>query len=213
MDDGDEELDIFDDGDGEYYDDDTYTMFQSYVPASTTLKVMDADKNDEQVIHHFDMSQNVAADFDEIEAKMEKLNEEGTVMKEVRSPQLTMYVFHHLRIFLLQFYVMCQFFTCVFQVIRAGNGLKIPDRCRIYYHYMAVAEGQDAPFDISLGRKFPNSTDLRHETDLLPGFEMALRSMEIQEVARFVVDPVMAYGLLGCPPRIPQSKIAFTVVI
>lgn len=98
----------------------------------------------------------------------------------------------------------------VLQVIRAGNGLKIPDRCRVYYHYMAVAEGKEEAFDISLARKFPQQTDLRHETDLLPGFEIALRSMEILEVARFVVDPELAYGVLGCPPRIPPSKICKT---
>ncbi len=47
VDGGDNGLGIFEDGDEEYYDDATYNMFQSYVPASTTLRVMDTDRNGE----------------------------------------------------------------------------------------------------------------------------------------------------------------------
>lgn len=71
---------------------------------------------------------------------------------------------------------------------------------------MAIVEGHPNLYDLSVSRKYPKYSDFNNASQLIEGFVIALRSMEMNEVARFVVYPTMAYGERGCPPHIPASK-------
>ena len=41
------------------------------------------------------------------------------------------------------------------------------------------------------------------DNQLVPGMEIALKSMKKRERSHFLIDPSYAYGAMGCPPRIP----------
>ncbi|CAL8101097.1 unnamed protein product [Orchesella dallaii] len=96
-------------------------------------------------------------------------------------------------------------------VIRSGGKFTVPDRSKLYIHYSAICEGGSETFDTTMARKFPSVVDLRKET-ALPGLTLAVTSMSLTEVARFIVYPEMAFGVKGCPPRIaPNAKIMYVI--
>ncbi len=41
--------------------------------------------------------------------------------------------------------------------------------------------------------------------NVIPGWDMGVATMRKGELARFLVGPPYAFGLFGCPPRIPPD--------
>lgn len=99
------------------------------------------------------------------------------------------------------------------ELIRAGTGRKVPDDCKVFVHYSAICEGADEPYDSTLTRKrkVPEIVDMR-KAEVLPGFLIAIRSMELNEISKFIVKPVLAFGKVGCPPRIPPNADVLYVI-
>eukprot|EP00096_Caligus_rogercresseyi_P015672 TRINITY_DN8141_c0_g1_i1.p1 TRINITY_DN8141_c0_g1~~TRINITY_DN8141_c0_g1_i1.p1 ORF type:complete len:334 (-),score=97.77 TRINITY_DN8141_c0_g1_i1:116-1117(-) len=71
-------------------------------------------------------------------------------------------------------------------------------------HYSFTIEGDLEPFDSSLLRCKRERLQLG---SLLPGVELALRSMKKAERSAFRIQPYLAYGAIGCPPRIPGNSV------
>ena len=60
------------------------------------------------------------------------------------------------------------------------------------------------PFDVTYLRDDrPQKAYLNNE--FFPGFKMALASMKEKEVADFLIPPELAFGTLGCAPRIQPN--------
>ncbi|ODN04690.1 Inactive peptidyl-prolyl cis-trans isomerase FKBP6 [Orchesella cincta] len=97
------------------------------------------------------------------------------------------------------------------QVVKPGTGRKIPENSKIFVHYVAICEGADEPFDSTVLRKAPAVIDLR-KADILPGLYLAIRSMELHEVSKFIMKPSLCYGEVGCPPRVPPSSDILYIV-
>lgn len=93
------------------------------------------------------------------------------------------------------------------RIIRQGlecDGL-VPERAAVTIHFSMSIEDQDEPYDSSYIR----GKSERHRLGigaLLPGFEIAIKSMKKQEKAEFLIEPYLAYGKIGCPPRIPGNS-------
>ncbi|ODN03142.1 Inactive peptidyl-prolyl cis-trans isomerase FKBP6 [Orchesella cincta] len=98
-------------------------------------------------------------------------------------------------------------------VIHQGSELQVPERSKLYFHYAAICEGELEVFDTTMSRKYPAVMDLRKETTI-PGLALALKSMCLSEVARFIIYPEMGFGKAGCPPRIlPDVKIMYVIQV
>lgn len=41
--------------------------------------------------------------------------------------------------------------------------------------------------------------------DVIGGWDVGVATMKKSELARFLVDPLYAFGQMGCPPRIPPN--------
>jgi FKBP-type peptidyl-prolyl cis-trans isomerase len=97
------------------------------------------------------------------------------------------------------------------EIVKPGTGKKVPENGKLFVHYLGICEGSDEPFDSSVLRKSPAIFDMRN-ADMIPGFFLALLSMEVKEVSKFMVKSPMAFGSTGCPPRIPPEADVFFVV-
>ena len=76
----------------------------------------------------------------------------------------------------------------------------VPDRSSVIIHFSCLLEYQDDPYDSTYLRSRPE----RHRLgsgQLLPGIELAILSMKKCEKSEFLIQPQLAYGKLGCPPR------------
>jgi len=80
----------------------------------------------------------------------------------------------------------------------------VPDRSAVVIHYSCMIEDQDEPYDSTYLRSRPERHRLGNGV-LLPGIEIAILSMKKCEKSEFIIQPQLAYGPLGCPPRIPQN--------
>ena len=81
----------------------------------------------------------------------------------------------------------------------------VPEKAVIVLHYTCCIEDQDEPFDSTYIRGRPE----RHRLgvgSLLPGLEIAIHSMKKKEKSEYLIDPVLGFGVLGCPPRIPGNS-------
>jgi FK506-binding protein 6 len=81
----------------------------------------------------------------------------------------------------------------------------VPDNCNVFVHYIMCGQDIEDPFDSTVLRGYPCRLDLRTK-DAIPGIYTAIRSMHLREVAKVWIRQDMAYGVLGCPPRIPPSE-------
>lgn len=96
-----------------------------------------------------------------------------------------------------------------FQVVKQGIGSVVPANCIVYIRYQAHLEYAEIPFDSTLwqcdGRgDFPVPMNLG-KGQLLLGLHEGLLSMRKGEKAEFLIHPDLAYGALGCPPRVPPG--------
>ncbi|XP_075052761.1 inactive peptidyl-prolyl cis-trans isomerase FKBP6 isoform X2 [Mixophyes fleayi] len=90
------------------------------------------------------------------------------------------------------------------EVIRAGNGEKIPQDATVIVKYSGYLEHSDKPFDTNCFRRYPRLMKLGEDITLL-GMEVSMLTMQRGELSRFLYSPNYAYGSLGCPPLIPPS--------
>ncbi|XP_011298074.1 inactive peptidyl-prolyl cis-trans isomerase shutdown [Fopius arisanus] len=92
-----------------------------------------------------------------------------------------------------------------------GVGSVIPPDCLVTIKYAGYFDGQDEPYDSSHARGKPDRYQLG-VGQLIPGFELAIKSMKKHEVSLFWVDFDYAFGELGCAPLIPpRADIIFLV--
>jgi len=92
-----------------------------------------------------------------------------------------------------------------FQMIRKGQGDLIPENCKVFVQYIIVTDGpisHEIDSTLTPGRCRPEAIDLRNPS-VIPGFYVALRSMSLFEVAKFMIRYDQAYGANGCLPRVP----------
>uniref|UniRef100_A0A0B6YR98 peptidylprolyl isomerase n=1 Tax=Arion vulgaris TaxID=1028688 RepID=A0A0B6YR98_9EUPU len=90
------------------------------------------------------------------------------------------------------------------QMKTPGIGGVIPRDALVKLHYNAYTDVGQPPYD---------STRLRGQElklrlgkgESIPGLELALLSMKKHEVSRFLIRHDYAYGVAGCPPRIPRE--------
>ncbi|XP_050542602.1 inactive peptidyl-prolyl cis-trans isomerase FKBP6 [Daktulosphaira vitifoliae] len=98
------------------------------------------------------------------------------------------------------------------EITENGVGQIVPEDSIVLIHYIAHFENIIEPFDVTyLHGNRPQRFSLG-EGELLPGLEIAIKSMRKGEHARFLIHPDLAYRELGCPPRIPgNATIHFEV--
>jgi len=75
----------------------------------------------------------------------------------------------------------------------------------VYVHYIIATDGPDGheiDSTLSPGRFRAEGIDLRNAS-VLPGFYLAIKSMTMFEVAKFLIRFDKAFGEIGCPPRVP----------
>eukprot|EP00794_Sanderia_malayensis_P014000 gene14000-15458_t len=88
--------------------------------------------------------------------------------------------------------------------IKHGTGDVIPDGSFVRVHYNGYLEFSEEPFDSSRLRGFEYKLTLG-QGEVLPGWEIAIKSMKKGEFSRFLISHQYAYGKMGCPPRIPPE--------
>lgn len=95
---------------------------------------------------------------------------------------------------------------------REGAGNVMSEDAQVSVRYIAYFEHQDEPFDASYTRgPAPEVIQLGQNT-VIPGLEVALRSMKKHEISVFLIKPEYAYGAVGVPPRIPPNQEVLFVV-
>lgn len=93
----------------------------------------------------------------------------------------------------------------ILQEIRPGIGCIVPEGAVVTVHYNAYVEYSDEPYDSTWLRGYPMIGRLGQ--GFITGLDIAIASMKKGETSKFLIHPDKAYGRLGCPPRIPQSKL------
>ena len=88
---------------------------------------------------------------------------------------------------------------------------QVPDHATVTIHYSLYLEYQDEPYDSSVLRGRAERYKL-DDGRLLPGMELAVKSMKKKEQADFLIQPNYAFGEMGCPPRIPANAEIFAKV-
>lgn len=76
----------------------------------------------------------------------------------------------------------------------------------MFAHYFILVEGANQPFDSTITRRSAQIFDMK-AANTFPGAHMAVSSMELKEVSRFIIKPSLAFGEAGCPPRVPPGNI------
>ncbi|XP_041970476.1 inactive peptidyl-prolyl cis-trans isomerase shutdown-like isoform X2 [Aricia agestis] len=95
------------------------------------------------------------------------------------------------------------------KIMEEGGGLPLHNGCTVSVIYSAYFEGSSEPFDVNCGKPLVVNLD---DSGLLPGLEIAVKSMLVGEVAVFVLSYQVMYGELGVPPRIkPKADCIFYI--
>ncbi|KAI4499212.1 hypothetical protein M0802_005795 [Mischocyttarus mexicanus] len=90
---------------------------------------------------------------------------------------------------------------------RKGVGVKASYDALVTIKYISFFEYNDEPFDSTFAQGKPRTVRLDQGL-LIPGLELALTTMEKHEISIFTIHPDLAYGQLGCPPRIlPNAEV------
>lgn len=93
-------------------------------------------------------------------------------------------------------------------LIKIGDGNMVPNNCNIVnIKYRGHIMGKEKPFDVQNDED--ETVDLQ---SLIPGLQLAVRTMRKGEIAFFAISPDLAYGLLGCPSSIPpNAEVLYSV--
>ncbi|XP_054711534.1 inactive peptidyl-prolyl cis-trans isomerase FKBP6-like [Uloborus diversus] len=94
------------------------------------------------------------------------------------------------------------------RLLSGGTGVVLPEKSVVMMHYEGYFENEKQPFDSTRLRNRPYKFLLGDE-QLIPGLELAIKSMKKEEISRFIVHSDYAYGPMGCPPRIPGGAEVF----
>lgn len=88
------------------------------------------------------------------------------------------------------------------KILRQGTGPVVPQGATVRYHSNGYIEFNDEPFDSSRLRNRPYVTKL---DEILPGLSIGISTMRRGERSRFLLSPLYAFKMLGCPPRVPAN--------
>lgn len=95
---------------------------------------------------------------------------------------------------------------------RTGFGRPPKDNSYVIFNANFWFEGASKPYDSSWLRRKAFVMDLENDT-IIPGLLGVLLSMKQEEWCEaLITDPDLAFGRLGCPPRIPPNSKIFCVV-
>ncbi|XP_072936365.1 inactive peptidyl-prolyl cis-trans isomerase shutdown-like isoform X2 [Epargyreus clarus] len=96
------------------------------------------------------------------------------------------------------------------KVLENGGGKEIHEGCTVSVVFSGFWENEDEPFDVRKMDK-PLVVDLK-ENGLLPGLQIAIKSMLVGEMSVFLLSYHVMYGELGVPPRIkPKADCVFYI--
>ena len=98
------------------------------------------------------------------------------------------------------------------QVLVMGNGSSPKSGDSVTVHYTGKFLNE-VIFDtsISRGQPFVFSID---RGQVIPGWDIALKTMALNETSIFIIPPEMAYGRHGAPPTIPpNSTLLFEITL
>uniref|UniRef100_A0A1B6C8T7 peptidylprolyl isomerase n=1 Tax=Clastoptera arizonana TaxID=38151 RepID=A0A1B6C8T7_9HEMI len=84
-----------------------------------------------------------------------------------------------------------------------GVGNVVPSNAVVYVHYSMYTEYEGVPFDVTFLRSKEPVRIVLSSTGIIPGLELGIRSMKKSEKAQFLIHHDMAFGKMGCAPRIP----------
>ena len=77
--------------------------------------------------------------------------------------------------------------------MKAGVGDNIPDGASVTFHYTGFLEHNDEPFDSTVLRGRPERK-LLDAGQILPGLNIAIKTMRRGETSRFLIWPQYAFG-------------------
>ncbi|KAJ8726174.1 hypothetical protein PYW07_000872 [Mythimna separata] len=98
------------------------------------------------------------------------------------------------------------------KIIEEGGGLPLHEGCTVSIAFSGYWENEQEPFDVVRLKK-PMEVDLK-ENGLLPGLQMAVKSMLVGEIAVFLLSYKVMYGEMGVPPRIkPKADCVFYIKV
>lgn len=140
--------------------------------------------------------------FDPLREKMEDIYGEKKVRKTKR-----FIVINYIQLVDFQFQLLKL-------VRKKGVGDPIPENCQVSVKYLGFFEFQDEPFDSTFAHDHCVMNVRMNNGNLLPGLEIGIATMVKFETAIFLIHPDLAYGVMGCPPRIPpNSEVMFVVTL
>lgn len=97
------------------------------------------------------------------------------------------------------------------RILREGYGEKPGEKSTVKVHYNAYTEFNEEPFDCTYARKKPHIFIIGNGA-VIPGLDIAVESMKLNEKSQFLIKPELAYGTIGCLDRIPgNATILFEV--
>lgn len=82
--------------------------------------------------------------------------------------------------------------------------MQVTDNSTIAYHSVMYLDKCGDPFDSSILRDRPFLSRLNGDL-IVPGLRFSLTTMCVGEQAIIILDPKVAFGELGCPPRVPGN--------
>lgn len=92
----------------------------------------------------------------------------------------------------------------LFQIISEGTGPVVSQQSRVTVDYSFYKEHDEESFDSTYLRGKPDKLRLGLG-EMIPGLEVAIRSMKKNESSRFLIKWEVAFGKQGCPPRIGRG--------
>ncbi|CAG0895792.1 unnamed protein product [Cyprideis torosa] len=98
-------------------------------------------------------------------------------------------------------------------ILREGIGGLVLPPCYVFVHYEAYLKDSKStePFDSTKKRNKPSCYRI-DRGEMIPGLEIGIKSMRLNEKAEFIIAPKYAWGYEGAPPRIlPNSTVYFVV--
>ncbi|XP_014234164.1 inactive peptidyl-prolyl cis-trans isomerase FKBP6 [Trichogramma pretiosum] len=95
---------------------------------------------------------------------------------------------------------------------RDGVGDVVPPDAQVTVEYVGYFEYSDQPFDSTLFHPSKRMVIRLGKGAVIPGLEIGISSMKKFEKSLFIIQSELAYGELGCMPRIPpNAEVLFKV--
>ncbi|KAI2795814.1 Inactive peptidyl-prolyl cis-trans isomerase fkbp6 [Blomia tropicalis] len=95
-------------------------------------------------------------------------------------------------------------------IIRPGDGRAVAINDAVLFHVNAfIVENYDEPFESTFSRKKPLLCKLNN---ILKGYALSILTMKGGELSEFAIHSSLAYGVHGCPPRIPPGSDIIAII-